>query len=92
MRVLIDGHMLGKGEGGNERYIKNLASGLQGLKGIETKIVSSNEVSRNNLLRLFYDLPKLSFSFRADVIHSTYILPFVKNAKFVVTVHDFFKG
>lgn len=89
MRVLIDGHMLGTGEGGNERYIKNLASGLQGLKGIETKIASSSEVSRNNLVRLFYDLPKISFSFKADIIHSTYILPFVKNAKFVVTVHDF---
>src|SRR3990167_8586992 len=89
MRVLIDGHMLGTGEGGNERYIKNLAQNLQDIKDVEVKIAYKKDLGRNDFLRLFYTLPKLSLELKADIIHSTYILPFFKNAKFVVTVHDF---
>lgn len=64
MKILIDGHMLGKHEGGNERYIKNLAINLLklGKKGHFVKIavhedyfIKQSDFSKNNLLKINVD-------------------------------------
>lgn len=64
MKILIDGHMLGKHEGGNERYIKNLAFNLikYSPKKYLVKIavqedyfINQNVFPRNNLLGINYN-------------------------------------
>lgn len=64
MKILIDGHMLGKHEGGNERYIKNLAFNLikHGQKKYSVKIavqkdyfINQNVFPRKNLLKINYN-------------------------------------
>lgn len=102
MRVLIDGHMIGSNEGGNERYTKNLflsliknekenISILVGEKGrgIKRKQVIVRRSASNNIFRLLYLIPSLVNPQKIDVVHSNYISPFYKNSKFVITVHDF---
>ena len=75
MKILIDGHMLGKHEGGNERYIKNLALNLikYNQKKHFIKIVVQNDYfsnqnvfSKNNLLKI---------NFRNDFYRIFYFLP-----------------
>lgn len=101
MRVLIDGHMLSTNEGGNERYIKNLVKELQKIKKINLKVFvnrdfppKANEIYirdnyNNDLIRLLYSLPKAALRNHCQLVHSTYLTPFIKTAKFVATVHDF---
>lgn len=64
MKILIDGHMLGKKEGGNERYIKNLALGLIKQSKGKNKIkivtnkdyfINQNVFFKNNLLKINYE-------------------------------------
>ena len=102
MKVLIDGHMIGSNEGGNERYTKNLflflvknvkknisvIVGKQG-EGFKGKGVIINETADNNIFRLIFLIPRIVKNEGIDIVHSNYISPFYKNAKFVVTVHDF---
>lgn len=106
MKVLIDGHMLGTHEGGNETYIKNLSRNLAKIKEVELKILTTDAFLRNSkdykdlrnicirynrindITRLMFNLPNLASRLQVDIIHSTYIAPFFKNVKFVVTVHD----
>lgn len=106
MKVLIDGHMIGSNEGGNERYTKNLFLALSKLreKNFEVKLlVDKNKVDKttitfknniilkyiiNNIQRLLFLIPKIVSNKKIDIVHSNYICPFYKNAKFVVTVHD----
>lgn len=84
MKILLDGHMIGTKEGGNERYIKNLYESLARInKQIELYI--SNE---NNFKRLAVSIPKTVKNKHIDIVHSTYNPPFIKNTKFVVTLHD----
>lgn len=63
MKILIDGHMLGEHEGGNERYVKNLALNLikYNQKKHFIKIAVQNDYfsnqnvfSKNNLLKIDY--------------------------------------
>lgn len=44
--------------------------------------------STNNWLRLAYTLPQLCRKIQADILHVTYIAPFVSPCPIVVTVHD----
>lgn len=104
MKVLIDGHMLGTGEGGNERYIENLALALIKQKHVETSVLvpaSYQQFSKNikqfyirektasNIMRILCTLPKLAKKINADIVHSTYVGPIIGSAKLVLTVHDF---
>lgn len=100
MKVLIDGHMIGQNEGGNERYTKNLAYALSERSNVgvllsrKHKIPSSitpHIVPHNNLLRLLLT-PFLIWVFHYDVYHANYFLPFWKppHTKYVITVHDLF--
>lgn len=102
MKVLIDGHMIGSGEGGNERYTKNLFLFLK--KNIKEKVsvlvgkqgksfrgegIIRNDKAGNNIFRLLFLIPRLVKEEGISIVHSNYISPFYKNAKFVITVHDF---
>lgn len=90
MRVLLDGHMLGRNEGGNERYVKGLIGGLSALRSVELKVYRSSERGiLADLMRVFVDLPREAAKFKADIVHSTYIGPLWGKGKLVLVVHDF---
>jgi glycosyltransferase involved in cell wall biosynthesis len=98
--------MLGKYEGGNERYIKNLSLNL--IEQIQEKnlvkiavqndyFLKQNDFPKNNLIkidydnnffRIFYFLAKIADIKKFDIVHSTYIAPYLYRAKSVITVHD----
>ncbi len=98
MRILIDGHMLGANETGNETYIRGLLRGFADL-GVALDVALTSEqalpvphvahrVSSANARRLMVDLPLLAEHIDADLIHCTYVAPPVANRPVVVTVHD----
>lgn len=105
MRILIDGHMLGRGEGGNERYIKNLSDALKKFPGIYLKIFVNNAYYRtipqkekhfycsfrhsSDISRYVFDLSCAAYVHKTDIIHTTYFAPLIKNTRIVLTVHDF---
>jgi glycosyltransferase involved in cell wall biosynthesis len=97
--VLIDGHMLGAGETGNETYVRGLLGGLETIGETVTVAVQSADVEvgahtplllprHSNAARLLVDLPAAARRCRADVIHSTYFAPPRAACARVVTVHD----
>jgi glycosyltransferase involved in cell wall biosynthesis len=98
-RVLIDGHMLGAGETGNETYLRGLLAGLEELGRRELVAVSGPQVdvgahtpvvlpSRSDVARLTVGLAAAARDHDASVIHSTYAAPLTSAAASVVTVHD----
>jgi glycosyltransferase involved in cell wall biosynthesis len=98
-RVLIDGHMLGAGETGNETYVRGLLAGLSELGQRQLVAVSGPGVDvaghkpvvlprRSNVARLTVDLAAAARASGADVVHSTYAAPLVTKAASVLTVHD----
>lgn len=87
MKVLIDSHMIGAQEGGNERYVKNLFDAIHALHGDKISQYIGNQ-SENNFYRLLIKLPVLVSKKKYDIVHSTYNSPLIKNAKFVLTLHD----
>jgi len=90
MRVLLDGHMLGRAEGGNERYVKGLIDGFSRLESINLKVYrTSDKGVLADLKRIFIDLPREAAKFKADVVHSTYIGPLWGKGKLVLMAHDF---
>ena len=98
-RVLIDGHMLGAGETGNETYLRGLLSGLSELGLREVVAVTDAGVDvgehervvlphRSDVRRLTTDLAAAARRLGADVIHCTYAAPLSNAVPTVVTVHD----
>ncbi|HTX68181.1 MAG TPA: glycosyltransferase family 1 protein [Thermoleophilia bacterium] len=98
-RVLIDGHMLGSGETGNETYVRGLLAGLTELGRREAVAVTGPEVDvgahervvlpgRSDIARLTRDLVGAARDRRAQVIHSTYAAPLFGAVTSVLTVHD----
>jgi glycosyltransferase involved in cell wall biosynthesis len=99
MRALIDGHMLGARETGNETYIRGLLSGLEAMGRREVVAVQSFSVDVgghvpvvlprcSDAARLLVHLRAAARDCRADVVHSTYAAPFCVGCAQVVTVHD----
>lgn len=104
MKILIDAHMIGQQETGNETYIVNLLAclaqqpvSLAGVirpKTILPDILKNQPIewlvlpSDNNWRRLGYALSHLSRRWQADIMHTSYILPFWFPCKTVLTVHD----
>jgi glycosyltransferase involved in cell wall biosynthesis len=97
--ALIDGHMLGSHETGNETYIRGLLRGLEAMGRREAVAVRRPDVDvgaheavllprRSDAARLLADLPAAARSCGADVIHSTYAAPPRARCARVVTVHD----
>jgi glycosyltransferase involved in cell wall biosynthesis len=98
-RVLIDGHMLGAGETGNETYVRGLLAGLEELGRRELVAVTGLDVDigahepvvlrrRSDISRLAVGLVAAARDHDAGVIHTTYAAPFSTSAASVVTVHD----
>ena len=99
MLALIDGHMLGAGETGNETYVRGLLRGLESLGRHDAVAVRRSNVDvgahlpvllprRSDAARLLADLPAAARSCGANVIHSTYAAPPRARCARVVTVHD----
>jgi glycosyltransferase involved in cell wall biosynthesis len=98
-RVLIDGHMLGTGETGNEAYLRGLLTGLEEIGRRELVAVTRADIdvgghqpvvlpSRSDVARLTKGLVTAARDHHADVIHTTYAAPFSRSTASVVTVHD----
>ncbi len=86
-RVLIDGHMLGAGETGNETYVRGLLAGLEELGRRELVAVTGLDVDigahepvvlrrRSDVARLAVGLVAAARDHDAGVIHTTYAAPF----------------
>lgn len=103
MRILMDAHLLGSGETGNETYTRNLINSLCDLPSLEVvaailkrknhglnrqKISLAGLRSKNNWIRLAYDLPAVCKRWNAEIVHVTYIGPFFLPCPLVVTLHD----
>ena len=104
MRVLVDAHMLGHRETGNETYVHGLLSGLALLDGVTVAaaVQPGHRADARSPLsttwlplpassswrRLAGDLGRLGRAWGADVLHSTYIAPYGTSCPIVVSVHD----
>ena len=104
MRVLIDAHMLGCRETGNETYILNLLRHQATFAAREIELYGAIQrgypaepawVTRgvpldntNDLRRLAWGLPRLAGQMRCDLLHFTYHAPFWTALPYVVTIHD----
>lgn len=98
MRVLIDAHMVGKNEGGNERYIASLIEALG--KRIEiVAIVGSPDIKirgayktvffdGSNLARYLFQIPSLMKKERCELVLTTYFASPLSASRNVVMVHD----
>ena len=100
MRVVVDAHMVGQKETGNETYILGLLSELIHLPNLTVAAVvaSSQNISplerlgNLEIIRQHYDGLKawtdISRVWSADVLHVTYIAPFFSTTPIVTSVHD----
>jgi len=99
LRVLIDGHMLGAGETGNETYIRGLLQGFESIGCRHSVVVHDSHVDigdhapvtlrhSSDWARVFAGLSTLARATGASVVHSTYILPPRVSCARVVTIHD----
>jgi len=104
MRVLVDAHMVGSQETGNETYIVELLRAMARLPGVEcaaavapggppSSLVGIGVellplASANNWHRLAFGLPLLCRKWCADILHVTYVGPVHAPCPMVVTVHD----
>ena len=102
MRVLIDAHMLGQRETGNETYVRGLLSGLASLDDVTVAaaIDPDYEIEENSSVawlrlptssswrRLSGDLAALCRRWNADIVHSTYLAPYRLPCPAAVSVHD----
>ncbi len=86
MRILLDTHMLGKQETGNERYWKNLSQAIAKYKKVE--VLNYSPELNNGLYRIFLGFDKAIKRFRPDLIHVQNFAPFNKTVPLVTTVHD----
>jgi glycosyltransferase involved in cell wall biosynthesis len=104
VRVLVDAHMLGHRETGNETYVRGLLSGLSSLDGVTVAAAVSPDhrvdpdwtspitwlplPTSSSARRLSGDLARLGQRWNADVLHATYIAPYRAPCPVVVSVHD----
>ncbi len=93
--ILIDGHMIGQNEGGNERYTRNLIKHLTKIADVgvlcykSISFLKTHIIPKNDIFRLIY-IPFLMVYQKYTILHSNYILPFFKfpQSRYVITVHD----
>ena len=52
----------------------------------DAKLIAYN--SSNKFYRLAYNIPSIIAKYKCDLSHFQYIVPFVKNSKQIVTIHD----
>ncbi len=99
VKALIDAHMLGADETGNETYIRGLLRGLVEIGAPQAVAVRESGLrllahdvrvlrGRSDVARLLRGLPRLAHETQASLIHCTYIAPPHSPVPTVVTVHD----
>jgi glycosyltransferase involved in cell wall biosynthesis len=104
VRVLVDAHMLGHRETGNETYVRGLLDGLTTIDGVSVAaavhpgyrqdarapdaITWLTLPTPSSWRRLAGDLAALGRRWKADVIHATYIAPYRSSSPVVISVHD----
>ncbi len=103
IRVLIDAHLIGSRETGNETYTVNLLHALSQLPDVEcgaailpgckfpsylSQVEPVTLSSTGNWDRICFSLPRLCRQWKADILHVNYIGPFYSYCPIVTTVHD----
>jgi len=103
MRVLVDAHMLGAHETGNETYVRNLLQALgkrDDVEAIAAVLPDRVDLAQSlgvtpatlpgtaDVRRLASGLNRLARDHRADLMHVTYVGPPAPARPLVVTVHD----
>jgi len=99
LRVLIDGHMIGTKETGNETYISGLLEGFEKMGLAQDVVVRDPDVDvgchrpvplahKSDWTRMLVALPALARRTSASVVHCTYIVPPRMPCASVVTIHD----
>src|SRR5688572_11995352 len=103
VRILIDAHVVGERETGNETYVVNLLRGLSRVNRDDQIFVAAAHpeavqplvsgctlvpVSANPVRRLLYDLPRLASRLDVDLMCVTYTGPLIVNRPMVAVVHD----
>lgn len=97
MKILIDAHMLGTGEGGNERYVSNLARHISTM--LETGLLLTVKqkklgkvkqiiCSKSNLKRYLWEIPTNFWKYNYDVVVTTYFVSPLVARHNVIIVHD----
>lgn len=98
MKVLIDTHMVGQNDGGNERYMKNITLALAKTAYVgavtysyvnEFSHIRQHILPNNDLWRLLY-VPFLMKKYNYTHYLSSYTVPFIKplGIKFISILHD----
>ena len=104
LNVLVDAHLLGTRETGNETYIASLleqasvfaAAGFQPFALMSTchpeilnpEFTVEDAQCANDLRRFFFSIPRAILQIRAALLHVTYHAPFWSTTPYVVTIHD----
>jgi glycosyltransferase involved in cell wall biosynthesis len=102
VRLLLDAHQLSRGQTGDETYVRGLLGGLRAKPdvnvvaavegnppavGLLAPPVTIRRVPHNGLARLAA-LSLVARQARADILHTTYLLPPCSGTATVVTIHD----
>lgn len=61
---------------------------VQSVFGIHDNVIYLKYSSKNKLIRLLIDIPKLITQNKIDYAHFQYIVPPIKMCKYIVTIHD----
>ena len=101
MNVLLDGHMLGTRETGNETYVYNLAQQFEVFKqqGIHLCVLTArarpdlqaqitDPTCQSDLRRFFSAIPRAYAASDAQLLHVTYHAPFWMPQPYIITIHD----
>jgi glycosyltransferase involved in cell wall biosynthesis len=104
VKVMIDAHMAGQRETGNERYILGLLEGLACFPAEVSVVIAVSDpdsipgplpagwktvpVSHSPWIRLFHELPRIARAEKADLLHVTYCGPLRCPCPLIVTIHD----
>ncbi len=103
VRVLLDAHMIGAQETGNETYVANLWRSLSQLSDVDCAGAVQTEMqiakhwgplhsvcigAQGNWPRVLYGLDRAARAWGADVLHANYVGALRCSIPQVVTVHD----
>ena len=86
MKILLDTHMLGRKDTGNERYWQNLSNELVRLDKI--RIVKYHSSINSGLYRIFLGFQQIIKRHQPDLLHVQNFAPWKKTTPIVLTVHD----
>ena len=102
MNILLDAHILGQRETGNETYIRELLRQTDALEDAGARVIAAVSPGQeggarrflthprigDDVYRLTQLLPRLAIQAQADLVHVTYHGPVAMKTPMVVTIHD----